>query len=161
MSTKLYRSSGNETRETSPSVVLAALAGSLLLRLFCVHLLRHPVLPSPTPTRTGLDDPPSPFSLSLQSLHSTLNVLPDHQPPGWLFQSPVRWRYNDHRHMNHGPAETCIFMSAAHSLSLPLTLRLSFPQTYTDLPRLLRTPASPFLRPPISTVSCCLRNFGG
>ena len=137
-------------RQLAPSC-FASSASTYFATPFCPLLL----------SRTRLDDPPSPFSLSLQSLHSTLNVLPDHQPPGWLFQSPVRWRYNDHRHMNHGPAETCIFMSAAHSLSLPLTLRLSFPQTYTDLPRLLRTPASPFLRSPISTVSCCLRNFGG
>lgn len=160
MSTKLYRSSGNETRETSPSVVLAALAGSLLLRLFCVHLLYHPVLPSPTPTyRAGRSSIPL-FSVPTVPTFN-FECITGPPTPGWLFQSPVRWRYNDHRHMNHGPAETCIFMSAAHSLSLPLTLRLSFPQTYTDLPRLLRTAASPFLRPPISTVSCCLRNFGG
>jgi len=42
------------------------------------------------------------------------------------FQSPVRWRYNDHRHMSHGPAETCIFMSPACILRPPVTFGLFF-----------------------------------
>lgn len=114
-----------------------AIADSLLLRLFCRPPTSPPrfLLSLARTCRAGRHSIPV-FSVPAVSLHPTLNVLPDHQPPGWLFQSPVRWRYNDHRHVNHGPAETCIFMSAAHSLSLSLTLRLSFPETYTGHPRL-------------------------
>lgn len=56
------------------------------------------------------------FSLSPQSKFECITGT---TPPPLSRQSPtVRWRYNDHRHMNHGPAETCIFMPTAHSLVL-------------------------------------------
>lgn len=135
MSTKLYRSSGNETRETSPYTSPSATPSRPCNQWLppASPLLRPPTSPPLAPSRSrgratrrdatrldGLAESPSPF-LSLHSPHPTLNVLPDHHLAPCLFQSPVRWRYNDHRRMNHGPAETCIFMSAAHSLSLTLT----------------------------------------
>lgn len=133
MSTKLYRSSGNETRETSlsasrglsppppcpPTSPLSYLSSSFQhhpRESLCISL-SVPAVPTLnfeciTGPPLNLPLPPSP-------------LLPP-RPPLYPFQSPVRWRYNDHRHMSHGPAETCIFMSPACILRPPVTLGLSF-----------------------------------
>lgn len=82
--------------------------------------LRPPTSPPSLPLAPSrpLDEPPIPLSVSALP---TSNFECITGPPPNLFHSPVRWRYNDHRRMNHGPAETCIFMSAAQGLSLPVT----------------------------------------